>query len=90
MDRNIKKGKRGAPSKYESSLKRKVIQKLYSGTITRGDFCRKYNLGSHSVVQGFERWCEAEQRQMLSSMPMLSDKELECTVIASREDRPFW
>ena len=85
MEKNIKKGKIGAPYKFESSLKRKVVNELYSGAITSGELCRKYKLGGNSTVMGFVRWYEEEQKQMLPSIPMLPDKEPEGTDIAQQQ-----
>jgi hypothetical protein len=85
MEKNIKKGKVGGQYKYESSLKRKIVQELYSGTITRSELCKKYKLGGNSTVIGFERWYEEEQKQMLPSTPMLLDKEPECAPIAPQQ-----
>jgi hypothetical protein len=87
MEKNIKKGKIGSPYKYESSLKRKIVQELYSGTITRGELCKKYKLGGNSTIMGFERWYEEEQKQMLPSTPMLPDKEPEGTPVAQQQQQ---
>ena len=87
MEKNIKKGKIGSPYKYESSLKRKIVQELYSGTITRGELCKKYKLGGNSTIMGFERWYEEEQKQMLPSPPMLPDKEPEGTPVAQQQQQ---
>ncbi len=84
MEKNIKIAKRGSPYKYESSLKRKILQELYSGSITRSDLCRKYHLGGTSTILGFERWYEDDQRQMLTSTPMIPDKEPESAAIAQQ------
>ena len=82
MEKNIKKGKVGGQYKYESSLKRKILQELYSGTITRGELCKKYKLSGNSTLIGFERWYDEEQKQMLPSAPMIPDKEPEGTPVA--------
>ena len=85
MEKNIKKGKRGGQYKYESSLKRKILQELYSGTITRGELCKKYKLSGNSTLIGFEKWYDEDQRQTLSSTPMIPDKEPESTAIAQQQ-----
>ena len=85
MEKNIKKGKRGSPYKYESSLKRKIVQELYTGTITRSELSRKYNLGGISTIIGFERWYEDDQKQTLPSAPMIPDKEPEGPSVALQQ-----
>lgn len=85
MEKNIKKGKRGGQYKYESSLKRKIILELYSGTITRGELCKKYNLSGSSTILGFEKWYEEEQKQILSSTPMIPDKVENDTTAAMQQ-----
>jgi len=77
MEKKIKKSKRGRPSKYEASFKRKIIQELYSGSITRSELCRKYQLGSNSTVLSFEKWYDDDQKQMLSSVPMILEEDVE-------------
>ena len=66
---NIKKGKGGGPSKYEPSLKRKVISELLSGAITKAELKRKYNLCSPTIDRWLV-WYEKDQQQILSSPPM--------------------
>lgn len=85
MEKKIKESKRGRPSKYETSLKRKIVQELYSGSITRSDLCRKYNLGSNSTILCFERWYDEEQKQMLPSTSMIPDKEPEGTALTQQQ-----
>ena len=85
MEKIIKVGKRGSPYKYEASFKRKLIQELYSGTITRSELSKKYNLGGSSTIMGFETWYEEEQKLMLSSTPMIANKEQEGTPIALQQ-----
>ena len=85
MEKNIKKSKRGTPYKYESSLKRKIVQELYSGGITRSELCKKYKVGGITTILGFERWYDEEQKLMLPSIPMLPDKEPEGTDIAQQQ-----
>jgi transposase len=82
MEKNIKKSNGGRNSKYDFSLKRKIVEELYSGTITRSELKRKYNLSSRSTIVGFEKWYEQEQKQMLSSTTMISDKEQQDAAIA--------
>jgi transposase len=85
MEKNIKPGKRGSTFKYEFSMMRKVVQELYSGTITRSDLCRKYNIPATVTLVRWERWYDEEQKQMLSSTPMLPDTEPEGASIARQE-----
>jgi hypothetical protein len=81
MEKNIKKSKIGTPYKYEASLKRKVIQELYSGTITRSDLFKKYNLGCVATIGRWEKWYKEDQEQLLPSTAMEpSDNEPEFTV----------
>ena len=81
MEKNIKKGKRGSPYKYDFSLKRKVVQELYSGTITRSELTKKYNLGGNSTIVRWEQWYKEDQEQLLPSTAMNPpDKEPELTV----------
>lgn len=77
MVRNIKKGKKGLPSKFDASLKRKIVEELYSGTVTRGELVKKYQLSGHATVLWFERWYEREQKEMLPSALMEPDEEPE-------------
>jgi hypothetical protein len=79
MVRNIKKGKKGLPSKFDASLKRKIVEELYSGTVTRGELVKKYQLAGHGTVLWFERWYEKEQKQMLPFLSMEPNKEQEGT-----------
>ena len=77
MDKKIKIVKRGSPSKYEPSFKRKVILEWYSGVLSSGELSRKYNLG-HSAIARWEEWYKQDQEQMLPSTAMeLSEKEPE-------------
>ena len=80
MEIKIKKGKRGAPYKFEPSFKRKVILEWYSGTLTASELNRKYNLGN-STLPRWERWYKQDQEQLLPSTAMKPmDKEPELTV----------
>ncbi len=85
MEKNIKKSKMGAGYKYEASFKRKVIQELYTGTITRADLGRKYNIPGKSSIMQWEKWYDEEQKQMLPSTPMIPDKEPESDAIAQQQ-----
>ena len=85
MEKNIKKSKRGAAYKYEASFKRKIIQELYTGTITRAELRKKYNIPGKSSFYQWEKWYDEEQKQMLSSTPMIPDKEPEDTAIALQQ-----
>ena len=85
MEKNIKKSKRGSPYKYEFSLKRKIVQELYSGISTRTELCKKYNISGISTILGFEKWYEEEQKQLLPSTQMIPDKEPEGTPIAQQQ-----
>ena len=85
MVKNIKSGKRGSSFKSDFSLMRKVVEELYSGTITRSDLCRKYNIAATVTLVRWERWYDEEQKQMLSSTPMLTDKEPEGASIALQD-----
>jgi len=85
MFRNIKKGKKGLPSKFDASLKRKIVEELYSGTVTRGELVKKYKLAGHGTVRWFERWYEKEQKQMLPSALMEPDKEPEEMITFSQQ-----
>ena len=79
MEKNIKRVKRGSPSKYEPSFKRKVILEWYSGSLSSGELSRKYKLG-HSAIARWEEWYKQDQEQMLSSTAMeLLVKEPEFT-----------
>jgi transposase-like protein len=80
MEKNIKKGKRGAPYKFEPSFKRKVVQELYSGLLSLSEIGRKYNLGNSTITR-WEQWYKEDQEQLLPSTAMKSsDKEPEITV----------
>lgn len=61
---------------------RKVVEELYSGTITRSDLCRKYNIPATITLVRWERWYDEEQKQMLSSTSMMSNTEPEGASIA--------
>ena len=82
MEKNIKKSKRGAAYKYEASFKRKIIQELYTGTITRSELRKKYNIPGKSSFYQWEKWYDEEQKQMLPSTQMLPDKEQEGAIVA--------
>jgi transposase len=80
MEKTIKKGKRGAPYKFEPSFKRKVVQELYSGVLSLSEMGRKYNLGNSTITR-WEQWYKEDQEQLLPSTAMKSsDKEPEITV----------
>ncbi len=80
MEKTIKKGKRGAPYKFEPSFKRKVVQELYSGVLSLSEMRRKYNLGNSTITR-WEQWYKEDQEQLLPSTAMKSsDKEPEITV----------
>jgi transposase-like protein len=66
---HIKKGTTARPSKYERSLKRKVMSELLSGTITKAELKRKYNLCSPTVDRWLV-WYEKDQQQILSLQHM--------------------
>jgi transposase-like protein len=66
---NIKQGKRGGPSHYEASFKRKVVEDLLSGTITKAELRRKYQISGPSI----ERWLsayQANEQQLLTLSSM--------------------
>jgi len=81
MERNIKKGRVGAPSKYEASFKRKVVQELYAGLLTRGELRKKYHIPGKSAIDSWILWYEEEQKQLVSSAPMISDNKSEMAAI---------
>ena len=84
MEKNIKKVRRGSPSKYEPSFKRKVILEWYSGVLSSGELARKYRLG-HSAIARWEEWYKQDQEQMLSSTAM---EQLEKEPEFTRADLP--
>jgi transposase len=80
MEKNIKKGKRGAPYKFEPAFKRKVVQEFYSGLLSLSEIGRKYNLGNSTITR-WEQWYKEDQEQLLPSTIMKpSEKEPELSV----------
>ena len=65
----IKKGRVGAVSRYDAAFKRKVMEELFSGTITTTELRRKYNLGAGNLTR-WQRWYEQDQADLLSSAAM--------------------
>lgn len=65
----IKKAKKGPPFQYEAAFKRKVVEELYSGQITKAELCRKYNLHYSSAMR-FAKWYDKEQKELLSLQDM--------------------
>ena len=59
----------GSPGLYEASFKRKVVEELLSGTITRSELKRKYQI-SFSALRLWLAQYERDQQQLLTLSSM--------------------
>ena len=67
---NIKKGKIGAPYKYEFSFKRKICKELLEGQFSFSELCKKYNIGAPGTIMKWLTWYQNEEKELVNLQPM--------------------
>ena len=64
---NIKTRKGGPPRKYDTAVRRKIVEELLSGTILVSQLQKKYNVGGCGTIMRWVKEFQEEDQNLLSS-----------------------
>lgn len=84
---NIKKGKIGAPYKYEFSFKRKVCQELLDGQLTASELRKKYNIGAVGTITKWLTWYQNEEKELVNLQPMEISSSKSDSALQTSDDK---